>query len=286
MLDYYRTHSQWTNPGQQETMLHGIPDDIPSVVKAVQGCLIHGGLLWLYDLKPSQLQDKGFDIRRTEEILRRIKALDESPINVPRPKEKRLIVNCRQFAVLTCSILRNKGIPARVRAGYSLYTWGGGKFENHWICEYYKSDEQRWILVDAQIDDKQKKLMKIDFNTFDMPQGKFLSAGEGWQLFRDGKADPNVFGLGGKDGWKALGWDMVMSNVTCDMMALNKMELLPWDVSPYWHKKKEQMSAADMVIIDEAALLCCQVNNRWARMRELYDSHLVLQMPKDFEKKE
>ena len=133
-------------------MLDGIPDDIRSIVESVQGVLIHGGLVWLYELEPTEAQDNGFKIRRTEELLRRIESLDSAALGVHRPKEKRLIVNCRQFAVLACSILRHKGVPARARAGYALYTWRHGKYENHWICEYWNQDEQRWVQVDAQID--------------------------------------------------------------------------------------------------------------------------------------
>ena len=285
MLDYYREHSQWTNPGDQKLMYRDIPDDIPSIVKSVQSCLIHGGLVWLYDLKPSEAQDMGFEIRRAEELLHRIKALGGTSLAVPRPKEKRLVVNCRQFSVLTCSILRDKGFPARIRAGYALYTWGKGMYENHWICEYWKSREQRWIQVDAQIDKKQKELMRIDFNTLDMPEGRFVSAGEGWQRYRDGAVQLDAFGLGGRDGWSAMGWAMVMPNVTCDAMALNKTELLPWDVNSHWRKEREQMSTTDMATIEKAASLCRQVDDRWAEMRTFYDNHPVLQMPEDFEKK-
>lgn len=286
MLNYYRSHSLWTNPGEQKTMFDGIPDDIPSIVKSVQGVLIHGGLVWLYRLEPSEEQNNGFLIRRIEELLRRVKILDNSSLTVQRPNEKRLVVNCRQFAVLTCSILRHKGIPARARAGYALYTWGREKYENHWICEYWNKDKQKWIQVDAQIDDRQREFMHINFNTLNMPEGKFVNAGEGWKRYRDGKANLKDFGLGGKDGWNGIGWDMVMQNVTCDAMALNKKELLPWDVNPYWQKKREEMSELDMETIEKTALLCRQVNNSWTEMREFYENHPVLHMPEDFEKKE
>ena len=267
-------------------MFEDIPDDIRSIVESVQGSLIHGGLVWLYKLKPAEAQDNGFKIRRTQELLRRISALDSAALSAHRPKEKRLIVNCRQFAVLTCSILRHKGIPARARAGYGLYTWGKGKYENHWICEYWNQEEQRWVQVDAQIDAQQKKLMGIDFNTLDMPKGKFVTAGEGWQRYQDGKVEVEAFGLGGKDGWNAIGWQMVMENVTCDIMAMNKMELLPWDVNPYWDKKKAEMTAKDIAIIEKAAAISSQVDSQWGQMREFYESHPILRMPKDFEAKE
>lgn len=283
MLDFYRAHSPWTEPGKQQAMFEDIPDDIGSIVESVQGSLIHGGLVWLYKLKPTEAQDNGFKIRRTEELLRRISALDSAALSVRRLKEKRLVVNCRQFAVLTCSILRHKGIPARARAGYALYTWGRDKYENHWICEYWNQDERRWIQVDTQIDAQQKKRMGIDFDTLDMPRGKFVPAGEGWQRYRDGKVEVEAFGLGGKDGWNALGWAMVMPNVTCDIMALNKTELLPWDVNPYWNKKKAEMTAEDVAIIEKAATLSSQVDSQWGQMREFYESHPVLRMPEDFQ---
>jgi len=286
MLDFYRTHSPWTDPGQHQTMFDGIPNEISSIVESVQGVLIHGGLVWLYELNPTKAQDNGFEIRKTEDLLWRINSLDNADLGVRRPKEKLLAVNCRQFAVLTCSILRHKGVPARARAGYALYTWGRGKYENHWICEYWNRDEQRWIQVDPQIDAQQKKLMHIDFNTLDMPRGKFITAGEGWQRYRNGKVKVENFGVGGDGGWLAIGWQMVMGNVTCDIMALNKTELLPWDVNPYWAKKEAEMAPEDTALIEKAATFSNQVDSHWVQMREFYESNPVLRMGEDFEEKE
>ncbi|UCH10105.1 MAG: transglutaminase domain-containing protein [Fidelibacterota bacterium] len=285
MLDFYRTDSPWTDPGTQAGMLEDIPDDIGAIVKSVQGVLIHGMLLWLYELTPSEAQDNGYKVRRTEDLLQRIKSLENTPLGIHRVKEKRLVVNCRQYAVLTCSILRHKGIPARVRAGYALYTWRG-KYENHWICEYWSREDQRWVQVDAQIDDIQRELMHISFDTLDMPQDKFVTAGEGWRGYREGKISVEDFGLGGKEGWNAMGWEMVMPNVTCDFMALNKMELLPWDVNPYWEKKQAEMTPEDITLIDQAGSLACQVDNRWAEMRKFWEDHPALRMPEDFRDKE
>jgi hypothetical protein len=282
MLDYYRNHSPWTDPGQQAAMLRDLANDIPSIVAAVQGCLIHGGLLWLYRLQPVPAREGGAGIRRTEALLRRVAALDAAPLGTSRPAERRLVVNCRQFAVLTCAILRHQGVSARARAGYALYTWGRGMYENHWICEYYRPGEARWAQVDAQLDRQQKELMRIDWDTLDLPTDKFVSAGEGWRRYREGAVDIGAFGLGGRDGWNALGWGMVMPNVTCDAMALNKTELLPWDVNPYWERTQAQMSAADMETIEGTARLCRQVDERWAELRAFYQAHPLLRMPEGF----
>jgi hypothetical protein len=283
MLEFYRTQSPWTDPGEYEGMYAKIPDDVGSIVEAVQGAVVHGGLLWLYKLEPSEAQKGGSDIRRTDELLARIKALDDAGLDVRRPPERRLVVNCRQFAVLTCSILRHRGMPARARAGYALYTWRHGKYENHWICEYWNKDEKRWIQVDAQIDAKQRKIMGIDFDTLDMPKGRFVVAGEGFRCYRDGEVPPENFGVGGGDTWHAMGWTMAMENVTCDMLALNRVELLPWDTPPFAEKAEDQMSPEDMALIEQAAQLTVNVDTRWHDMREFYEKHPAFHMPEGFE---
>ncbi len=103
-----------------------------------------------------------------------------------RPPEKKLLCNCRTFAVLLTSMLRYQNIPARTRGGFATYTWGRGKGENHWICEYWKDSSHRWVQVDAQLDAAQRQLMGIDFDPLDVPAGKFMAAGAAWQACRAG----------------------------------------------------------------------------------------------------
>jgi hypothetical protein len=171
-----------------------------------------------------------------------------------------------------------------VRAGFALYTWGHGKYENHWICEYWKADEQRWVKVDAQMDDVQKKAMRIGFNTLDVPAAAFVCPGEGWQRYRDGKVELDAFGLGMPDGWKGIGWGMLVGTTMTDVMALNKMELLPWDLNPYWQKTKDQVSEADVAMIEKAALFSRQVDSHWDEMRKFFDGQPLVQMPAGFDK--
>jgi transglutaminase-like putative cysteine protease len=53
------------------------------------------------------------------------------------------------------SMLRRQGVPARMRVGYATYTWGEPKLENHFIVEYFNG--QRWVLLDAQMDQAQRE---------------------------------------------------------------------------------------------------------------------------------
>ena len=84
-------------------------------------------------------------------MLDRLLAQDGQPLGVARPVDDRLVGVCRHFTVLLVAMLRAQGVPARARCGFGAY-FTPGRFEDHWVCEYWHSAEGRWILVDAQID--------------------------------------------------------------------------------------------------------------------------------------
>ena len=92
------------------------------------------------------------------------------------------------------AMLRAQGTPARARCGFGGY-FNDGLFEDHWVCEYWHAGQQRWLLVDAQIDGKQRGWFPIDFDVTDVPRDRFLVAGEAWTSYRSGQADPGKFGL-------------------------------------------------------------------------------------------
>ena len=115
------------------------------------------------------------------------------------------------------------GVPARPRCGFGTY-FMPDHFEDHWVCEYWNAVEGRWVLVDAQLDDLQCNVLKISFNTLDVPRDQFIVGGSAWKMCRSGQADPNRFGI-----FDMNGIDFVKGNFIRDIASLNKMELLPWD---------------------------------------------------------
>jgi len=278
-VDVYRTHSSMTDPGKNAKRLAAIPNEPAAMVKCVQGLLMHGGLCWLYKHEPSKEQLGGESIHRAEAMLDRIAALDDRALVEPRPLNKRLIGNCRTFAVLLTSVMREKGIPARVRAGFATYTWGRGKFENHWICEYYDSSAKRWIRVDAQIDDRQRDLMKIGFNTLDMPEGAFLAGGSGWQDCSNGKTKPEDYGLGGPKGWNPVGWGMVRGTLLTDIMALNKVEVLPWDTNELGNKDQSALTEEEVKLLNRLAEVSISPDKDFKAPRSLFLGSPSCRMP-------
>lgn len=120
--------------------------------------------------------------------------------------------------------MRHRGVPARARCGFANY-FEPGKNLDHWLGEYWSDAQQRWVLVDAQIDALQKAVFKPDFDTLDVPRDRFLVAGAAWRRCRSGAADPSTFGVAGTEMW---GLVEVFGDVLQDLAALQNVELLPW----------------------------------------------------------
>jgi len=150
----------------------------------------------------------------------------------------------------------------------------GDHFEDHWVCEYWKADKRRWVMVDPQLDALQRKVLQIKFDPYDMPPGRFLPGGQAWQLCRSGQADPDHFGISDMHGL----W-FVRGDLLRDLASLNKMELLPWDCWGLIEGEDKNLSADDMALLDRVAALTLADNSAFAEMRPLYESDERLRVP-------
>ena len=159
-------------------------------------------------------------------------------------------------------MLRSKGVAARARCGFGAY-FAKDRFVAHWVTEYFDAAQGRWILADAQIDDRQRALFGIDFDTLDVPREKFLVAGDAWRLCRDGRADPQAFGV-----LDMAGLWFIASNVIRDVAALNNCEMLPWDV---WGGMTLVDSEIDPDFIDGLARLTHEPDRHLVELRTDYD---------------
>lgn len=201
-----------------------LPDDVGGLAKILQGLLIHEHLADVYGVTLSDRQRGEPHLRSVEAILERIAVHDSRPLSQARLPSERFAGCCRHYTLLHVAMLRSKGIAARARCGFGAY-FAKGKFVDHWVTEYFDEAQRRWILVDAQIDDRQHALFGIDFDTLDVPRDRFLVAGDAWRLCRDGHADPQSFGV-----LDMAGLWFVAGNVIRDVAALNNRAMLPWDV--------------------------------------------------------
>jgi hypothetical protein len=278
---FYASQSVITDPGEHVVMYADLPSEVSGLCKVVQGNLIHVFHAFRHGVNLTEEQKKDAGIRRVEEMLGRIGATDSRPLRFTREPDRRLVANCRGFAVLLTSLLRHRGIPARARCGFAGYFSipGSGWYDDHWVCQYWNAKEGRWAWVDPQVDDLQRQAFHIDFDTCDMPAGKFLAAGEAWMMAQAGKIDPERCGIGELHGL----W-FIRDNVARDFMALNKLELLPWDGTQFMIARQHgDMNAAEKSLLDRLAALSAAPDASFAELRDLYtQDNPMFRMAKDW----
>lgn len=259
-----------TCPGRHAASFNTLPDAVAALVDVARGLFVHCDYLGLYRLDDAACLAVSRDTLTVEQRLGRIFANAADPLTVVRRPACREVGTCRDYALMVCAMLRHKGIPARVRCGFARY-FSTGRFEDHWICEYWQTLQARWARADAQLDDRHRNHLGISFDTTDLPDGEFVTAEESWRLVRNDGVDPDLFGHGavagewflwvnlsrdylslcghevsGWDGWRrAMGRQPVLSSterMACDEIADRirsvktggRTDIAPWFPVPFW----------------------------------------------------
>ena len=248
-LSFYSQPGMMTEPGGHASLFEDLPGDLAALAAVAQGLIIHEHLASAYGVTLSDANLATVHVRRVADLLERIVATDSRPLTQARAPAARLAGNCRHFTVLMVAMLRAQGTPARARCGFGGY-FGTGTFEDHWVCEYWNKFWQRWMLVDAQIDERQRRLFPIDFDLTDVPRDRFLIAGDAWLRCREGAGDPARFGLSqlgqGGDWW-------IAGNLLRDAAALGNVEVLPWDCWGAMPAPGATIGDDDLVLFDWVA---------------------------------
>ena len=227
-LAYYALPGPVTAPGAFGTALDPLPVDFQELCCTLQGLLVH--IFWArrYGLELSDQRKSEVNLRAVWRQLARVVELADYPLTEPRPLEKRLVGNCRDFSTLMCAILRHHGIPARARCGFSTY-FLPDHFEDHWICEAWDAGQERWIMIDAQLDQLQREVLGISFDPLNVPPEQFVTGGQAWLMCRAGEQDPQKFGIFDMHGMEFIRGDLIR-----DFLALNKVEILPGTAGRSW----------------------------------------------------
>jgi len=273
---FYTTPGPMTDPGEYAPLLDGLPTALPELVRALQGLAVH--IFWAgrYGLELSEERRKEVSLRPLRHKLARIRELDLAPLNQPRPAGLRLVSNCRDFATMITGMLIHQGVPARARCGFGTY-FLPNHYEDHWVGEYWNADEACWVMFDPQLDELMCETLKLPFDPLDMPAGQFITGGQAWLLCRRKGCDPDQFGI-----FDMHGWDFILGNLFRDLLALNKVEILPWDFWPGMGPATADFSPADWEGRDHLAELTAAPEAHFAELRALYEGSPALQVPGDW----
>jgi len=260
-FDLYRMPIAMSDPGRHTPLFDSLPRDARTLAETVQGLLIHQHIAPAYGVTLSRDQQAQSHVRAVEKILDDIITRDGRPLSAARAANERQVGVCRHFTLLHVAMLRTQGIAARARCGFGAY-FEKGKHLDHWVTEYWNEGNKCWVLFDAQIDERQRELFRIGFDTTNVPRDQFVVAGDAWLLCRDGKTDPSAFGILDMHGL----W-FIAGNLIRDVAALNNREMLPWDV---WGAMRRQDSELNLAFFDRLAIVSREPDAHVDELNALY----------------
>jgi hypothetical protein len=244
-MDLHLTQTAFSDPG--DLAIDDLPRDVGQLAAHVRNLIIHRleGERFGYAIPEERLHEDA-ESRYVTELLGVLRERRDAPLSEPRPPGERFVGTCRDFALLLCSLLRATGTPARIRCGFARY-FEEGLHGDHWVTEYLLEDGS-WRLADAQVLDRS---YEVPFDPLDVPRDQFLVAGDAWRACREGRADPETFGVGHPVDLHGL-W-FVRFDVLRDLAALNGVELLPWDGWGPEILDDAALGADDIALIDTVA---------------------------------
>lgn len=266
---FYATQSAVTDPGRMTQLYNHLPDDLPSLRRIARGLVVH---YRADDLKAIGIPDERvseINTRYAETMLRRLLELDARSLTAPRPQATAIVGCCRDYTVLFLSMLRHQGIPARGRIGFASY-FVPGWFLDHEVAEVWDTHENRWRLVDANLDEGHIDCTDgTALDVLDLPRDRFLVAGESWHRCRTGAADPATFVVDpGLEIDETRGWPQLRHNLVQDLAALNKREMLLWDT--WGLLENDDPTDIELTLLDRGADVTRQPNPAYPAVRSLY----------------
>ena len=274
-LDFYRVAEGMTLPGRHRPLIDELPDGVAALSRVAQGLFVHEYGAEAYGFEPPEPRKAESHIRPLAALLDRVLELDDQPLSIARPVEKRVIGVCHHPMLMLIGFLRAKGVPARGRCGQGAY-FNPPFYEDHWLCEYWHADERRWVLADPQFDEVWRKKLRIAHDVLDVPRDQFLVAADAWTRCRDGRADPAKFGI--FQGNLRGRWFLAGSLVR-DLAALNKVEMLPWDVWGAVPEPNRQLGDDELAFFDRLAATLSSLDASFEELRALYRDDERLRVP-------
>lgn len=275
-LRFYAAPGPLTATESHGSELEELPRGLGELVRTVHGLGIYDVVAPdFYGIEVPDARAQEIHDRSIEEMLDGLLALDGSSLVEARPPDRRLFMRCGGFTKLLVSALRSQHVPARARCGFAAYL-NPGNFEDHWIAEVWDAREERWRLVDAQMDDVWRERLHVEDDVLDLSHDRFITATDAWYRCRSGVADAQRFGIS----FAGLhGQAFVAGSLVRDLAALNKVELLPWDVWGAIPAPDDHLDDQQLAFFDALADLVRDPDGNFAEIRERYDNDDAVRMP-------
>lgn len=230
-LEFFKQQSMFSAPGRFAALWDEVQPTIPEMKATIEPLIFHyraHGDWYENGIDADRIVE--IDLRYTDAMLSRIEELDPIESGQVRPPAKRMIGCCRDWALLFVSLARHHGFAARSRVGFANY-FADGWWIDHTVAEIWDETRQRWLLVDAELPVGFRPASGDPINPLDVPRARFLPGLDAWRQTRSGALDPDSFVVAPELTVPELrGVPYLWHNVVHDLAALNRYEMVLWDV--------------------------------------------------------
>jgi formylglycine-generating enzyme required for sulfatase activity len=272
ILDFYKQYSEFTDPGEYAYLYKNLPDSLPELCSLIKSQFIHPyeELPKYREQFPKERWDETLKYPTVKSILKGLLSYDSRGLVKDRKPENRLVLACRENAILLASILKYRGIPARVRGGYATYLIPGFH-TNHAICEVWNENDKRWMLVDPSTG-------MIDFS-----RDKFDFGNDAWLKMQKKEIDPNLFGMPGQH----PGVLSIIAIVCADLTFILDTEYTIYQYAPildYAFQNNNQLTSNHIETLNRISELMKSLDaDNLIKLQDIYNNTPEIQITKTFE---
>jgi formylglycine-generating enzyme required for sulfatase activity len=185
-----------------------------------------------------------------------------------KPQDK-LVLGCREYAIILASVLKYRGIPVRVRCGHATYLEPGFHV-SHTVCEVWNKKDKRWMLVDPSTG-------MIDFN-----RDKFDFSNEAWLKMQKGEIDPNLYMAPPN----TSGLVSIVGKISPDLLSILGTEFTIYQYAPileYTLNNQNKLSTEQIEILNKISKLMQSLDaDNLTKLRDIYNSTPEIQITKTF----
>ena len=273
VLDFYRQYSTYTDPGEYEYLYEKLPESLPELCSLIRSQFIHpyAELPKYREQIPKERWNESLKYPTVKSVLEGLLSYDSSGLVKDRKPEDRLVLGCRHNAILLASILKYRGIPARVRYGHATYLIPDFH-ASHTICEVWNENDNRWMLVDPST-------VMVDFS-----REKFDISNDAWLKLQKKELDPTLFGFPGR----YTGLVSIVGKVCPDLASILGTEYTIYQYAPildYAFENNNQLTSKHIETLNRISELMKSIDaDNISKLQDIYNNTPEIQITKQFER--
>ncbi|GGY81863.1 transglutaminase domain-containing protein [Pseudoduganella plicata] len=224
---FYLRQSANTDPGPYAGLLDSAGNDVERVFAAARNVVEHHAGLNSERIGRERLAE--LDIYTVRELLAHVAGHGVGNLRAPIPLAHKVVGNCLNISKLACAMLRQRGVPARLRYAYCSYFYPDFAHEQT-LVEYWDTGLGRWLRGDASMNRPVLEALgnPVQIDLRDVAPDLSLPIAQVWRDCRAGLADFAGFGAS-VENRKRAGAGNVALKMLQDLACLNHVEMMPWD---------------------------------------------------------